>query len=443
MTPEKKERKRAKSRRQIEREKTVSVPLVALIGMLLAIVVLTLLLWSTKRRQDTHLHVQNPGELRALLPSIVGLTHGTLRPGNSIEILRNGRFFDVLLADIAKARETIHFETYVWWKGDICRRIAEALAAKSRQGVAVRLLVDASGSSRSDDELFEMMSEAGVKIGRFHPLRISNLGRLNNRDHRKIVVIDGRIGFTGGHGIAEEWTGNAQDKQHWSDIFVRVEGPIVGSLQSAFTENWIEETSEVPAGEQFFPKLEPRGTIPMHAAYSSPSGSVSSVQLLYYLAISAAKKEILIQNPYFLPDMDAIRALERAVKRGVEVRVMVPSTEATDSAIVQHASHHRFGTLLERGVRIHEYHKTLLHQKVMVIDGYWSSVGSTNFDDRSFELNDEISLGIADEGTAAQLRNIFIDDLKYTKELSFDRWRKRSLYHKAIDGLAFLGNEQL
>jgi len=444
MTPEeKKEHGKEKRRKSLDREKKITVPLFAFIGMILVIIFLALLLWSTKRRQNAHLRVDQPGELEELLPSIVGLTHGTLLQGNSLEILRNGAFFDSVLAEIAKAKETINFETYVWWKGDICRQIAEALSAKAREGLEVRLLVDASGSSRSDDELFEMMEQAGVKIGRFHPIRISNLGRLNNRDHRKIVVIDGRIGFTGGHGVAQEWTGNGQDLKHWSDIFVRVEGPIVGTLQSAFTENWIEETSDVPAGKRFFPKLEPKGSIPIHAAYSSPSGSVSSVQLLYYLAITAAKKEILIQNPYFLPDDDAIEALEKAVARGVDVRVMIPSTDVTDSAIVQHASHHHFGTLLKRGVKIYEYKKTLLHQKVMVIDGYWSSVGSTNFDDRSFELNDEISLGIQDAGVAADLRKIFFEDMKFTEERKFDEWSNRALKHKAIDGMAFLVNEQL
>lgn len=444
MTPEeKKEQRNLKRRKRLEREKKITVPLFAFIGMVLAILMLTLLLWSTKRRQNAHLDVAQPGELRELLPSIVGLTHGTLLEGNSLQILRNGAFFNSVLAEIAKAKETINFETYVWWKGDICRQIAEALSKKAREGLEVRLLVDASGSSRSDDELFEMMEQAGVKIGRFHPVRISNLGRLNNRDHRKIVVIDGRIGFTGGHGVAEEWTGNGQDLKHWSDIFVRVEGPIVGTLQSAFTENWIEETSNVPAGAKFFPKLEPKGSIPIHAAYSSPSGTVSSVQLLYYLAINAAKKEILIQNPYFLPDDDAISALEKAVERGVDVRVMIPSTDVTDSAIVQHASHHHFGTLLKRGVKIYEYKKTLLHQKVLVVDGYWSSVGSTNFDDRSFELNDEISLGIHDTGVAEQLRTIFFEDMKFTEERKFDEWSDRALKHKAIDGMAFLVNEQL
>jgi len=444
MTPEEKKQHRgAKRRKRLEREKKITVPLFAFIGMVLAILMLTLLLWSTKRRQNAHLEVAQPGKLRELLPSIVGLTHGTLLEGNSLQILRNGAFFNSVLAEIAKAKETINFETYVWWKGDICRQIAEALSKKAREGLEVRLLVDASGSSRSDDELFEMMEQAGVKIGRFHPVRISNLGRLNNRDHRKIVVIDGRIGFTGGHGVAEEWTGNGQDLKHWSDIFVRVEGPIVGTLQSAFTENWIEETSNVPAGAKFFPKLEPKGSIPIHAAYSSPSGTVSSVQLLYYLAINAAKKEILIQNPYFLPDDDAISALEKAVERGVDVRVMIPSTDVTDSAIVQHASHHHFGTLLKRGVKIYEYKKTLLHQKVLVVDGYWSSVGSTNFDDRSFELNDEISLGIHDTGVAEQLRTIFFEDMKFTEERKFDEWSDRALKHKAIDGMAFLVNEQL
>lgn len=436
-------RRKERRRKRIAAERKVTVPAVLFYGLIAALVILAVVLWSTKRRQDTHLRVEDPGELRALLPSIAGLTHGVIVPGNSITIHQNGAFFDALLADIARAKKTIHFETYVWWKGDICRRVAEALSAKAKEGVEVRLLVDWSGSSRRDKKLFEMMSEAGVKVARFHPVRISNLGRLNNRDHRKIIVIDGVTGYVGGHGIADEWTGNAQDKEHWRDTFARVEGPIVGQLRSAFSENWIEETGEVFVGDLYFPPLQPAGTIPMHLAYSSPSGSVSSVQLLYYLAISAAKNEILIQNPYFLPDPGAIEALERAVARGVDVRIMLPSTNVTDSALVQHASHHRFGALLDRGIRIYEYEKTLLHQKVMIVDGFWSTIGSTNFDDRSFELNDEVSLGIVDEGVARELRDAFMNDLRSATPVDARGWKDRRITHKLIDGFAFLGNEQL
>jgi cardiolipin synthase A/B len=422
----------------------VRMPTVAVVAMLVIIVALTILLWSAERGRTAHLRVKNPGELNALLPSIVGLTQSSLDNGNAVEVLQNGdNFFPALLRDIAAARESVHVESYIWWKGAICNQLAALLAQKARQGVEVRLLVDASGGHKMDDNLEKLMKDAGVQLRKFHPVRISNLGRLNNRDHRKLMIIDGRIGYIGGLGIAQEWTGHAQDKDHWRDTGVRVMGPIVNRMQGAFCENWVEETGEIPAGAKYFPRLAPVGTTAAHLAYTSPTGSVSSVQVLYYLAINAARREIIIENPYLLPDKDAIAAMANAVKRGVDVKVIVPATNATDSPIVQHASHHIFGTLLSRGVKVYEYQPTLLHQKVIIVDGVWSCVGSTNFDDRSFQLNDEISMGMLDPNVAAQLRAAFLADLQKAKQRSLDEWKHRPFWHKAIDGIAYLGHGEL
>jgi len=422
----------------------VTLPIAVLGGMILGIVILVVLLYSTHHREDLALRVLKTGSFNDLLPSIVGLAQSTISEGNKVEVIQNGAFFPLLLRDIAAAKETIHFEMYVWWKGDICRQVATALAAKAKEGLEVRVLLDASGSSRMDDELFEMMEKAGVKAAKFHPPSIRKLGRMNNRDHRKIVVLDGRIGYIGGHGIAEQWTGDAQDKKHWRDTMVRVEGLVVRNLQEAFCENWIEQTGEVTAGEKYFPRLTASGTTRAHVAYTKPSGTVASVQLLYYLAISAAQKELIIQNPYFLPDDDAMLALEEAVKRGVDVKVMVPGTDVSDSALVQHASHHKFGHLLQKGIKIYEYKKTLLHQKVMIVDGLWSAVGSTNFDARSFEINDEISMGIVDPGIAAQLKAAFEEDMKSAEQVQPDSWSNRPIIHKVKDAFFYwAGSEQL
>ena len=255
----------------------VRVPLVLFAALILTVAALTLFLWSYWRPLQTRLRVQQPGDLAGLLPSIVGASQGNLDSGNAVEVLQNGDgFFPLLLRDIGAARQTIHLESYIWWEGAICDQIATALAAKARQGVEVRLLIDASGGHKMKKELVEMMGKAGVKLASYHPMTISNVGRLNNRDHRKIVIIDGRIGYIGGYGYAKEWAGHAQDKEHWRDTGLRVVGPVVNRLQGAFCENWIETTGEIPAGEKYFPRLPAAGPTAAHVAYTSPTGSISS-----------------------------------------------------------------------------------------------------------------------------------------------------------------------
>ena len=421
------------------------MPFAVAVAAILLLAVLGLLLWSAKWKRDpAALKVSGSADVESLLPSIAGLTQGNLDPGNRVEVLQNGDgFFPRLFADIAAARQTVHIETFIWWDGAISRRLAELLAKKAREGVEVRLLVDGSGG-KEISEVEDQLTEAGVVVARFHPIRISNLGRLNNRDHRKLMIIDGRIGYTTGIGIADEWTGNAEDKKHWRDTSIRVQGSAVNRFQAAFCENWIEETGQIIAGPRYFPTdHDTSGPSTVHVAYASPTGSVSTVQILYYLAIMAAQREVIIQNPYLLPDGDALSAIDHAVAKGVKIWIMVPSVSATDNAIVQHASHHRFGHLLERGVRIWEYDKTLLHQKVMIVDGVWSSVGSTNFDARSFEINDEVSVGVYDPAVASQLRAAFFEDLKFARERKDGEWRERSLWHRFQDGLAYLAHEQL
>ncbi|MFL6246447.1 MAG: cardiolipin synthase [Thermoanaerobaculia bacterium] len=422
----------------------VRMPLIAFIGGVLGLVILAITVWSITREPNTRLRVRKLGELTSLMPSLVGLTQSSLEGGNSVQILQNGDgFFPAAFRDIADAKESIHLETYIWYDGQLTRQLIPLLARKAREGVEVRVLVDASGGKALKNEKEKALTDAGVKVAHFHPIRISNLGRLNNRDHRKLVIVDGRIAYAGGFGFADEWTGHAQDKKHYRDTSLRIQGPVVHRLQAAFSENWIEETGEITADTKFFPPIAATGTTPAHVAYTSPTHSISSVQILYYLAIKAARREIIIQNPYLLPDRAAIDALEEAVDRGVDVKIMVPSDDATDNAIVQHASHHHFGTLLKRGVKIWEYDRTLLHQKVIIIDGLWSSVGSTNFDDRSFQLNDEINVGVLDAQLAAQLRAAFAADMRHAKQRTFDEWSERSLWHKAVDGVAYLGRSQL
>ena len=403
---------------------------------------LLLLIWSVKRRRRPRLEIEQT-DIEDLCPSIAGLTQGTIAVGNHVELVQNGAMWDRLFADIEAAKKTINIETFLAKEGALTRRLAEALIRKEQSKVQTRLLLDGSGGKHYGEREIHRMKEAGVRVHRYHPMRISSIGRINNRDHRKICVIDGRIGYVGGHCLVDSWMGEAQDKHHFRDITARVEGPAVAQLQAAFSENWIEESGEVPGGTNFFPRLEHVGDMEAHAVWVSPTGSPSSVKLLHYLLLEAAKKSITIQNPYFLPDPDGRRALLEAAKKGVKVRVMIPATDASDFPFVQHASHHHYGTLLKGGVKLYDYHRTLLHQKVMSIDGEWASIGSTNFDDRSFELNDEISLVVYDKRIARELEETFERDLEYATEVHFDEWKVRPILHKLQDFSAFVFNEQL
>ena len=420
----------------------VSLPLWAVILAALIFLMLVLILWSVKRRRRPHLELE-PHEIEDLIPSIAGVTQGTLVGGNRIELVQNGEFFERLFGDLEKAEKTINFETFLCKEGELTRRLTHMLLHKRTQDVQVRLTLDGSGGKHFGDLDLKRLENAGARIMKYHPVKFRNLGLWNNRDHRKIAVIDGRVGYVGGHCFVDSWLGDAQDDKHWRDLSARVEGPVVAQLQSAFAENWIEETGEVIAGTNFFPLLEPAGEASAHAVWLSPTGSPSAVKILHYMAIHAAKKRIWIQNPYFLPDPDARASLLDAVKRGVDVRVMIPSADVTDSPIVQHASHHHYGTLLKGGVKLFDYQRTLLHQKVLVIDGEWGCVGSTNFDDRSFELNDEVTLVIHDKGVARELEETFEADLKHTREVHLDEWRNRPWRHKLLDFSAFVFNEQL
>lgn len=421
----------------------VAVPVWVLVALGVLVVLLGLVLWSVKHRRDPRLRIETDAPVAELVPTLAGLAYGTLVPGNAVEIVQNGAYFDALVRDVGAAERSVHFETFLWKDGHLGRRLAEAFAARSRAGVPVRILVDANGGKDMGEATERLLAEAGCRLVRYHRGRLRTLGRLNNRDHRKLAVLDGRVAYVGGHCVVDSWGGHAQDRDHFRDLSVRLEGPIVHGLQSVFSENWTEETGELFVGEAYFPALAPAGDVPAHVASFRPSGSASAVKVLHHLAICCARERLWIQNPYFLPDPDAIEALALAVRRGVDVRVMVPSTDASDMPLVQHAAHHNFGRMLEAGVRLYEYQKTLLHQKVMTVDGVWCAVGSSNFDDRSFEINDEITVGFFDARLARALEAVFEDDLAHCVERTAAAWRQRGLLPRLRDGLLYLVNEQL
>lgn len=363
--------------------------------------------------------------------------------GNRLEAFQNGdRIFPPMLAAIRGARHTITFETYIYWSGDIGKAFADALAERARAGVKVHVLLDWVGSSKVDEAFVKEMEAAGVQVRKFHKPRWYDLSKMNNRTHRKLLVVDGRIGFTGGVGIAPAWTGDAQDAEHWRDSHFRAEGPVVAQMQAVFMDNWIKATGDVLHGERYFPALSEVGRQRAQVFSSSPSGGSESMHLMYLLSIAAATRSIDLSSAYFVPDELTVRTLVDAMRRGVRLRIITPGP-IIDSQTVRSASRAGWGPLLEAGAEISEYQPTMFHCKVFTVDGLLVSVGSTNFDNRSFRLNDEANLNIYDAEFAAAQTAQFEADLKQSRRVTLQAWRDRPWTEKLQEHLAALLASQL
>jgi cardiolipin synthase len=382
-------------------------------------------------------------ESEEFLGTIAGVTDTPFTLGNRIEVLNNGdEFYPRMLEDIKRAERTITMEAYIYWAGEVGKLFADALAAKRREGVTVKLLFDSVGSSSISDDIIEELEAAGCEIAWYHPVFWYTINRINNRTHRKSIIIDGRVGYTGGAGIADHWLGNAEDPDHWRDVQIRIEGPAVVSLQTGFAQNWLETTNELVTGEDFYPSPEEVGTLPVQSVLSSPESGASSVRILYYLSIVCARKSIYIANPYFIPDEAAVDTLIEARKRGCDVKVIV-SGEHNDNSLAYYNSSATYGELLEAGVEIYSYNRTMLHHKVMIVDGLWSTVGTTNFDNRSFALNDENNVCVYDRAFAADLTADFMADLAASDRITLEAWRNRGLKSRLFEFVASTLKEQV
>ena len=375
--------------------------------------------------------------------ALAGNLDAPLLEGNRVDLLINGdEIFPSMLAAIRNARKSIHLLSYIYWEGDIAKTFADELSAAAGRGVETRLLVDAFGGRRMDPALIEGMRAAGVEFAWFHPVRWYSLRRVNNRTHRKVMVVDGRVGYTGGVGIGSEWTGDAQDPEHWRDDHFRVEGPVVRYLQGAFAENWRQASGEVLAGEGLFPILEEAGNariVPLNAA---PLGTTSDIAFTYWLLFKSARNEICITTPYFVPDPDMDLGIEEAARRGVKVTLLVPG-EHQDSKLAGYASHTYYRDLLLAGVRIFEYVPTMMHVKSLTVDDEWAVIGSANFDSRSFELNYEIALAVQDRSLIDALNASHESDLLQSRELTLADVEARSLVERGRNWIARQLREQL
>ena len=370
------------------------------------------------------------------LPS--ALPGAVMTSANRLDLLENGdAIFPAMLAAISSARRTVNFEAYIFWSGDVGGRFRDALAERAAHGVAVRILIDAVGSPSGHLQPadVDVLRRAGCRVEFFHSTKPWMLWVVNHRNHRRVLVVDGLLGFTGSVGFADAWRGDADTKKHWRDTQLRVEGPAVRGLQRAFQENWSEVTGEALVGEEFFPVLPPSGALSVAVVPSSPLAAMSGAGRVYSISLAAAAKEIWIANSYFLPDDATSRLLVAAAKRGVDVRVIVPSDEQSDVPATKAAGRSSFGPLLEGGVKIFEYQPTMYHLKTMVVDGIFSTVGSANFDERSFHLNEELNLFAYDAGFAETMRESFRRDLARCRPYTLATWKTRSLKKRLTEWL--------
>jgi cardiolipin synthase len=381
-------------------------------------------------------------------PTIEAHTDAPITVGNRIDVLLNGdETFPIMLRDIKAAKSTITFAQYLFEGGSLAREFAEAFGERCRAGVKADILLDSHGSGKTPADILALMRDAGCRVEFFRRVEAPailfpwKLLQYNYRSHRRVLVIDGKVGFTGGYGIADTWKGDGRTADHWRDTNARIEGPVVKFLQAAFAESWLEATGIAIGGQGYFPRLQPIGKIPAQIVSSSPAGGSFQNYMLFLLSINSARKSILITNPYFIPDSVMTDALLKAVSRGVRVVVLAPGK--IDSRLTYVASRSHYGELLLGGVEIYEYQPALMHAKTMVVDGIWATIGSTNFDNRSFALNQELNLTVYDGSITRRLEEIFREDLKYAKKITHEEWESRSILERLWELFAFPVKEQL
>jgi cardiolipin synthase len=380
----------------------------------------------------------------SFLRAAEALTGAPVSYGNDAELLINGdEIFPAYLGAIRDAEETVNLATYAYWRGDIATEVADTLCEKAGAGVECNVILDAVGAAQMDRELVHKMRDAGVHVCFFRPPKPYAVRRLQYRNHRKLLVVDGTTGFTGGVGIAEEWTGNAQDPDHWRDTHVRVSGPVVRGLQGAFAENWLECTGDVLAGDRYLPHIEAiEDGGPMQVMRSSATVGDSNAEALIYLAVAAAKRSIELTSAYFVPRPAFTQALVEAAERGVRMRILVPGSHI-DKRFVRTAGRAAYDQLIEAGIEIYEYCPTMLHAKTLTVDEIWSSVGSVNFDNRSFQLHDEVTLCVQSERFAGQLHKVFERDLGVSERIEPGHWRDRPITQRARENLTKYARREL
>ena len=375
--------------------------------------------------------------------SVSALLGPSFLEGNEVKVLLNGDIiFAEMLNGIRSAKHSITFETFIYWADSIGEDFANALIERAHAGVKVHILLDWLGSAKMEQKQLDKLIEGKVAIQRYHKPHWNHLARLNNRTHRKLLIIDGKMGFTGGVGIADQWRGNARNPKEWRDSHFKFTGPVVAQIQAVFMDNWIKSRGEVLHDALYFPALTSTGNMPAQMFSSSPSGGGDSMILLYLMAITAASESIDLSSAYFVPDQLSIKALIAAAKRGVKIRIITPGKHI-DTDLVRRASRSGWGELLKAEIKIAEYSPTMYHCKVLIVDKLMVSVGSTNFDNRSFRLNDEANLNVLDKDFALEQTDIFESDWAKSNQMSYKQWTKRPFNEKVLEKASTLISSQL
>jgi cardiolipin synthase A/B len=375
--------------------------------------------------------------------TMAGMTGMPLVPGNQVALFNDGdEFFPAMLDAVESAEHSITMEQYIFWDGRIGRRFAEAFAEKARAGITVKLLLDAVGSSTLGEPVLQILEAGGCQLAWFSPIHWYTLGRANHRDHRKSLIVDGEVAFTGGAGLADQWLGRAKNARSWRDIMIRVEGPAALEQQSGFAKNWLLCTGEILTGHDYFPVPKPAGNVNVQTISSSPFEGTGAAGTMHLIALQCARRHLCIANPYFIPDARVIEMLARACARGVSVKLMIAG-KYNDTWWARQNSVRLYGKLLQAGVEIYEFLPTMLHQKILIVDNAWASVGTANFDNRSLALNEETSVCFHDRALVANLHDVFLADLERCRKVQLTRWKRRGFWQRAGEQFASLMEDQM
>jgi cardiolipin synthase len=375
--------------------------------------------------------------------TMAGMTGMPLVPGNQVALFNNGdEFFPAMLETIESAESSVTMEQYIFWEGRVGLRFAEAFAEKARSGVPVKLLLDAVGSSTLGEHVLKILEAGGCQLAWFRPIHWYTISRANRRDHRKSLIVDGKIAFTGGAGLADHWLGKGEDSRSWRDIMIRVEGPAALVQQSGFAQNWLRSTGEILTGHAYFPVPAPVGDISVQTILSSPVEGTGAAGTMHLIALQCARRHLYIANPYFIPDARVIDMLAHACRRGVAVKLMVAG-DHNDTWWARQNSLRLYGKLLKAGVEIFEFLPTMLHQKIVIVDSAWASVGTANFDNRSMSLNEETSVCFYDRVLVSRLHDTFLADLEHCRKVQLAGWKRRGFWQRAGEQFASLMEDQV